>query len=67
MPMSMRTFAAAKDPSNLSAISRDDVISSGDTQWIGSYLKAVAAAGDASHGEYADEYFRKNFRKLTSE
>ena len=54
--------------SDLQYISREDVVGATDTKWVGSYARAVVQSGDSS-GVYSDalnEYFRKNYRKLTS-
>ena len=59
-----RAFAVSVG--DLGSIKREDVLAS-DSKWIGSYVSAVAESGDASgsHGENIDEYFRKNFRKMS--
>ena len=53
----------------LGSIKRDDVIGATDTKWVGSFTKAVLDDGDASgsHSDALNEYFRKNFRKLSAE
>ena len=67
---SIRNFstAAAVSVQNLSAVKREDVIASQDPKWIGSFAKAVMESGDQSgnHSDALNEYFRKNFRKLSS-
>ena len=59
---------------DLGSVTRQDVLGASDSKWIGSYVSAVAKygsvvaeSGDASgsHGENIDEYFRRNFRKLS--
>ena len=50
----------------LSSVKREDVLSSSDTKWVGSYAEAVMAADDATHADALDEYMRRNFRKLSS-
>ena len=63
-----RCFASLS-ASDLSAIKREDVISATDSKWIASYTQAVVASGDQSgaHSDALNEYFRKNFRKLSRE
>ena len=60
-----RAFAVSVG--DLGSIKREDVLAS-DSKWMGSYVSAVAEAGDDSgaHSENIDEYFRKNFRKMSS-
>ena len=62
-----RAFAVSVG--DLSSVKREDVLKSSDSKWIGSYVKAVVESGDASgaHSDNIDEYFRKNFRKMSSE
>ena len=54
--------------SDLAGVKSNDVISSGDTKWVASYMQAAVQSGDSTgaHGENLNEYFRKNFRKLSS-
>ena len=53
----------------LGSIKRDQVLSSTDTKWIGSYARAIVEDGDSTgaHSDALNEYFRKNFRKLSVE
>ena len=64
--MTYRNFAVL-NASDLSSIKKEDVVGSGDTEWIGDYLKTVADQGDEAHAEFVEEYFRKNFRKLSKD
>ena len=50
---------------NLGSITKDEVISSGDSKWMGQLCRQVCEAGDSQHADAIDEYFRKNFRKLS--
>ena len=59
---SLRRFSTI----NLSSIKRDEVVSASDSKWMGSYIQAVVKANDEAGAGAADEYFRKNFRKLSS-
>ena len=43
--MPFRSFTAL-NAADLSTIKREDVVSAGDTKWIGNYAKAVVASGD---------------------
>ena len=54
---------------DLGSVQRADVLAASDSKWLGSYAQAVVESGDAdgSHGDNLNEYFRKNFRKLSSE
>ena len=54
---------------DLGSVTRQDVLGASDSKWIGSYVQAVVQSGDSSgsHGENLDEYYRKNFRKVSSE
>ena len=63
LPMA-RCFSAV----NLATIKRDDVLSNSDSKWLASYVQAVVKSGDqsGSHSDALDEYFRRNFRKLSS-
>ena len=60
----LRQFATI----NLQTIRREDVIGARDTTWIGDFVKTLAQQGDqtGSHSEALNEYFRKNFRKMTA-
>ena len=52
--------------SQLGSIGRAEVVSASDSKWMGSYVQAVVESDDASGADNVDEYFRKNFRKLSS-
>ena len=58
----LRPFSSLSD---LGSINRADVIGATDTVWMGKLVKAVAESGDNEHAAAIDEYFRKNFRKLS--
>ena len=60
--LGLRTFSSLSD---LGSINRADVIGATDTVWMGKLVKAVAESGDNEHAAAIDEYFRKNFRKLS--
>ena len=64
--MSLRAFSVSA--ANLSSIKREEVLSSTDSKWFGSYVQAVVQSGDASgaHSDNINEYFRKNFRKMSA-
>ena len=66
--MSFRRFSLVS-AGQLGSVKREDVITSKDTKWIGSYAKAIVDDGDSSgsHSDALNEYFRKNFRKLSVE
>jgi hypothetical protein len=49
-----------------SAVSRADVLATTDTKWLGTYVQSVIETGDASGADAVNEYFRKNFRKLST-
>ena len=68
VPTSVRRFALFS-VADLQNVTRDQVVNSKDTKWIGSYARAVVQSGDASgtHSEALNEFFRKNFRKLSSD
>ena len=53
----------------MSSVNREQVLGQSDTKWIGNYAKAIVEDGDStgSHSDALNEYFRKNFRKLSSE
>ena len=65
---SLRCFSTAVSASSIGSVKREDVIGSTDPKWIGTVTKAVMQSGDQSgnHSDALNEYFRKNFRKLTS-
>ena len=50
---------------NLGSITKDEVVSSGDSKWMGQLCRQVCEANDSQHADAIDEYFRKNFRKLS--
>ena len=52
----------------LAGVKREDVVGASDSKWVGSFAKAVVESGDSSgaHSDALDEYFRKNFRKLSA-
>ena len=62
MPFS-RCFAS------MGAVRREDVVGATDTKWMSDYVQSVAESGDASgaQSDNVNEYFRKNFRKLSTE
>ena len=68
MNTGMRRCFASVSASDLQAIKREDVIGSSDSKWIASYAEALVQSGDqtGSHSDALNEYFRKNFRKLSS-
>jgi S-methylmethionine-dependent homocysteine/selenocysteine methylase len=52
---------------SIASVSRQDLLDSKDTKWVGQYIKAVSTASESdaqTHAGNIDEYFRKNFRKL---
>ena len=51
--------------STLGSVSRADVVGASDTVWMGKLVKEVAESGNDEHVDAINEYFRKNFRKLT--
>ena len=50
-----------------SSVSRADIVASTDAKWIAQLVGQVATTGDATHADALDEYFRKNFRKVSFE
>ena len=54
---------------DLGSVTRQDVLGASDSKWISSYVQAVVQSGDSSgsHSENLNEYYRKNFRKVSSE
>ena len=67
MPFS-RCFASMS-AAEFSAVKREDVVGATDTKWMSKYVQSVAEQGDASgaQSDSVNEYFRKNFRKLSTE
>ena len=66
----VRSFAAFNGAvSGAGAPSASDVTSQADCEWMGGYVSALVGAqssGDMTEQNNAvDEYFRKNFRKLS--
>ena len=57
-------FRAFSSLSDLGSVTRADIIGA-DTVWMGKLVKAVAESGNDQHADAIDEYFRKNFRKLS--
>ena len=54
----------------LKSVTRDQVLASTDSKWMGAFVKAVAMAhasghDTSAHADAVNEYFRKNFRKLS--
>mmetsp|Transcript_39611 Transcript_39611/g.51907 ORF Transcript_39611/g.51907 Transcript_39611/m.51907 type:complete len:148 (+) Transcript_39611:46-489(+) len=66
--MMLRRAFASVSASDLSTLKRQDVLSATDSKWVASYAQAVVESGDAAgnHSDNLDEYFRKNFRKISS-
>ena len=64
---SLRFFSVSA--TDLQAVKREDVLSATDSKWIGQYTQAVVASGDSTgaHSDALNEYFRKNFRKMSRE
>ena len=60
--LGLRQFSSLAD---LGSVSRSDIIGASDTVWMGKLVKAVAESGTDQHVDDIDEYFRKNFRKLS--
>ena len=54
---------------HLASVTRKQVVESKDYKWMGEYVKAVTTAPHGTnvtnHVESIDEYFRKNFRKMS--
>ena len=67
-PFSRRCFASVA-ATDLANVKREDVVSATDSKWMGSFVEAVVRSGDANgaHSDAINEYFRKNFRKLSQE
>ena len=51
--------------STLGSASRADIIGATDSVWMGKVVKEVSESGSEEHADAINEYFRKNFRKLT--
>ena len=51
--------------STLGSVSRADVVGASDSVWMGKLVKEVAESGSDEHVDAINEYFRKNFRKLS--
>ena len=54
---------------HLASVTRKQVVESKDYKWMGEYVKTVTTAPHGTnvtnHVESIDEYFRKNFRKMS--
>ena len=50
---------------NLGSITKDEVVNSSDSKWVGQHCRQVVESDDSQHLDAIDEYFRKNFRKLS--
>ena len=51
--------------STLGSASRADIVGATDSVWMGKVVKEVSESGSEEHADAINEYFRKNFRKLT--
>ena len=47
---------------NMGAITKDQVINSADSKWVGQLCRQICESESAQHADAVDEYFRKNFR-----
>ena len=50
---------------NMGAITKDQVINSTDSKWVGQLCRQICESESTQHADAVDEYFRKNFRKLS--
>ena len=48
------------------SVTRDQVLATTDSKWLGDYMQKVAASEDVAGAENMNEYYRKNFRKVTT-
>ena len=60
--VSFRCFGAL----NIRSIKREEVLATKDFKWLGNYVQAVVETNDANGADAVNEYFRKNFRKVTT-
>ena len=61
MSMTRRHFSVS-----LASVSQADLLASTDCNWVGQYVRSVIVADDVTHAAYVDEYFRKQFRKMSA-